>query len=159
MADKRSAGRQPGTVGPGRPQVLAVDRYEGRRLEVTRHLLLQQRCSCGHVSAARGHVEPPDEPLWPKVALSEQRLLGPHLPAMVVYLSMRMQGSRSKVQELMLAMFGLAGLGCCLGGVIGEGGLNHYVMGSTSLVARFLVLRMGSVQRSLRPPHHVGVLG
>jgi hypothetical protein len=155
-ADKRSAGRQPGAVGHGRTQVLAVDRYEehrpeccsacgaalpaqgqaeviggwdsvewvrlqsqpseastqagqrlGVRLEVTRHLLLQQRCSCGHVSAARGHVEPPDEQLWPKVALGEQRLLGPHLAAMVVYLSMRMRGSRSKVQELMLAMFGL----------------------------------------------------
>lgn len=79
----------------------------GVRLEVTRHLLLQQRCSCGHVSAARGHVEPADEQLWPKVALGEQRLLGPHLAAMVVYLSMRMRGSRSKVQEVMLAVFGL----------------------------------------------------
>ncbi|HET9646176.1 MAG TPA: transposase, partial [Burkholderiaceae bacterium] len=78
----------------------------GVHLEVTRHRLLQQRCDCGHVARARAHVVQ-DDALWPKVALGEHRLLGPRLAAVVVYLCLRMRCSRSKVQEVMLDLFGL----------------------------------------------------
>jgi hypothetical protein len=73
----------------------------GVRLEVTRHLLMQQRCACGHVTAARPHRVADDKALWPKVRLGEQRLLGPQLASVVVYLVMRLRCPRRKVQELL----------------------------------------------------------
>lgn len=79
----------------------------GVRLEVTRHLLMQQRCACGHVTAAQPHRVADDEALWPKVRLGEQRLLGPQLASVVVYLVMRLRCPRRKVQELLLDLFGL----------------------------------------------------
>jgi transposase len=78
----------------------------GVHLEVTRHRLLQQLCDCGHVTRACAHVAQ-DDPLWPKVALGEHRLLGPRLAAVVVYLCLRMRCSRRKVQEVMLDLFAL----------------------------------------------------
>jgi transposase len=80
----------------------------GVRLEVTRHLLMQQRCACGHVTAARPHRVADDKALWPKVRLGEQRLLGPQLASVVVYLVMRLRCPRRKVQELLFDLFGLA---------------------------------------------------
>jgi transposase-like protein len=47
------------------------------------------------------------DPLWEKVALGEQRLLGPRLAASIVYLSQRMRLSRRRVQELMQEFWGL----------------------------------------------------
>lgn len=79
----------------------------GVRLEVTRHLQMQQRCVCGHVTAARPHRVADDKALWPKVPLGEQRLLGPQLASVVVYLVMRLRCPRRKVQELLFDLFGL----------------------------------------------------
>lgn len=79
----------------------------GVRLEVTRHLLMQQRCACGHVTAARPHRVADEPALWPKVRLGEQRLLGPRLASVVVYLVMRLRCPRRKVQELLFDLFGL----------------------------------------------------
>jgi IS1 family transposase len=79
----------------------------GMRLEVTRHVLMQQRCACGHVTEARPHRVADDEGLWPKVRLGEQRLLGPQLASVVVYLVMRLRCSRRKVQEALFDLFGL----------------------------------------------------
>ena len=79
----------------------------GVRLEVTRHLLMQQRCGCGHGTAAQPHRVADDAAMWPKVRLGEQRLLGPQLASVVVYLVMRMRNPRRKVQELMFELFGL----------------------------------------------------
>ena len=78
----------------------------GARIEVTRHLLLQQRCACGHTTRAQAARADADL-LWPGVHISEQRLLGPRLAATVVYLCLRMRLPRRKVSELMLELFGL----------------------------------------------------
>lgn len=87
-------------LGTEEPGVLGV------RIEVTRHLLMQQRCACGHTSRAVAQASE-DDPLWPGVRLSEQRLLGPRLAAAVVHLCVRMRLPRRKVRELLLEWFGL----------------------------------------------------
>ena len=78
----------------------------GARIEVTRHLLMQQRCACGHMTRAQA-ARADEDLLWPAVAISQQRLLGPRLAATVVYLCMRMRLPRRKVSELMQELFGL----------------------------------------------------
>ena len=67
---------------------------------------MQQRCACGHTTRARA-VRADADSLWPGVAISEQRLLGPRLAATVVYLCLRMRLPRRKVSELLLELFGL----------------------------------------------------
>src|SRR5215207_7473472 len=90
---------------PAHPATGAL--HLGVRLEVTRHLLMQQRCACGYVTVARPHRVADDEARWPKVRLGEQRLLGPQLASVVVYLVMRLRCPRRKVQELLFDLFGL----------------------------------------------------
>lgn len=89
-----------GAAGQAAPPVL------GARIEVTRHRLMQQRCACGHTTRARA-ARADEDPLWPGVAISQQRLLGPRLAATVVYLCLRMRLPRRKVSELLLELFGL----------------------------------------------------
>jgi transposase-like protein len=45
--------------------------------------------------------------MWGKVALGEQRLLGPRLAGSIVYLSQRMRLSRARIRELMQELWGL----------------------------------------------------
>lgn len=78
----------------------------GVRIEVTRHLLMQQRCACGHTTRAQA-VRAAEDALWAGVQISQQRLLGPRLAATVVYLSLRMRLPRRKVSEVLLELFGL----------------------------------------------------
>jgi transposase len=78
----------------------------GVRIEVTRHLLMQQRCACGHITQAQA-VRADEDALWPGVEISQQRLLGPRLAAAVVHLCVRMRLPRRKVSELLLEWFGL----------------------------------------------------
>ena len=78
----------------------------GWRIEVTRHILMQSTCHCGHITQAKAK-RAEEDPQWEGVNISEQRLLGPLLAATVVYLSIRMRLPRYKVQELMLDIFGL----------------------------------------------------
>jgi len=85
---------------PTAPSVLGV------RIEVTRHLLMQQRCTCGHTTQAQAQ-RADDDTLWPGVPIGEQRLLGPRLAAAVVHLCVRMRLPRRKVSELLLEWFGL----------------------------------------------------
>ena len=86
--------------GQAAPLVLGV------RIEVTRHLLMQQRCTCGHTTQAQAQ-RADDHALWPGVPIGEQRLLGPRLAAAVVHLCVRMRLPRRKVSELLLEWFGL----------------------------------------------------
>ena len=78
----------------------------GVRMEVTRHLLMEEDCTCGHTTRATAARADADA-LWPGVHLSEQRLLGPRLAAAVVHLCVRMRLPRRKVAELILEWFGL----------------------------------------------------
>jgi transposase len=87
-------------------EVAGLPQAVGLRLEVTRHLLMEQRCSCGHLSRAQPH-RAGDDPAWCGVDLGEQRLLGPRLAAIVVFLCLRMRLSRQRVRELMQVLLGL----------------------------------------------------
>ncbi len=78
----------------------------GSYIEVTRHLLMQRHCNCGHSTRALASRAQKDS-AWEGVHISEQRLLGPRLAATVVYLSLRMRLPRLKVQELMFELFAL----------------------------------------------------
>ena len=78
----------------------------GLQFQVTRHLLMEQRCACGHLSRARAH-RAQDDQAWQGVDIGQQRLLGPRLAAIVVFLCLRMRLSRQRVQELMQVLFGL----------------------------------------------------
>jgi transposase len=78
----------------------------GLQLVVTRHLLMEQRCACGHLSRAQPH-RAADDPAWGGVDLGEQRLLGPRLAAIVVFLCLRMRLSRQRVRELMQVLLAL----------------------------------------------------
>lgn len=87
--------------GDGSPRQL------GLRIEVTRHVLMTQRCSCGHESRAQAHVAPADSD-WPQVEIGQRRLLGPRLAAALVHLCVRMRLPRRKVSELMWEWLGLS---------------------------------------------------
>jgi transposase len=87
-------------VAPAAPITLGV------RIEVTRHLLMHQRCACGHTTRAQAH-RADDDLLWAGVDIGEQRLLGARLAATVVHLCLRMRLPRRKVSELLLELLGL----------------------------------------------------
>jgi len=78
----------------------------GLQLRVTRHLLMQQRCTCGHLSRAQAH-RAAEDPAWQGVEIGQQRLLGPRLAALVVFLCLRMRLSRQRVRELMQVLLAL----------------------------------------------------
>lgn len=78
----------------------------GLLIKVTRYRLMQQRCACGHTTRAEA-ARAADDEAWPGVPIGQQRLLGPHLAAAVVYLCVRMRLSRRMVSELLLELFGL----------------------------------------------------
>ena len=67
---------------------------------------MEQRCGCGHLSRAQPHRAGGDA-AWQGVDLGEQRLLGPRLAALVVFLCLRMRLSRQRVRELMQVLLGL----------------------------------------------------
>ena len=87
-------------------ELAGVPQALGLRLQVTRHLLMQQRCACGHLSRAEPH-RAPDDRAWQGVAIGQQRLLGARLAAIVVFLCLRMRLSRQRVRELMQVLFAL----------------------------------------------------
>ena len=85
------------------PQALGA---VGLKLGVTRTLLHEAVCACGHHTRA-SHEQIPPDPEWDGVALGEWRLLGPRLASVVVLLTVRYRLSRVKVQELLAELFGL----------------------------------------------------
>lgn len=142
----RSPGRQPGSPGFGRTQVLAVTQEEqhfcrscsgcglalepalqqiwtgfycvdvvfgdeaspGLQLTNTLHHYYQGVCpSCGLGNRSEPYQHPPDDLEWDRVALSEWRLLGPGLAALICYLCMDMRLTRQKVVVLLNDVFGL----------------------------------------------------
>lgn len=76
-------------------------------LELTHvlHVYGDIACSCGHVNRTEpGRCE--KEEGW-KVELTEWRLIGPTLAALIVCMSLRMHCSRAKIQEFLLDWFGV----------------------------------------------------
>ena len=78
----------------------------GLKLGVTRYVLHEAVCACGHRTRA-GHEQAPPDTVWDDVALGEWRLLGPRLASVVVLLTLRYRLSRARVKELLAELFGL----------------------------------------------------
>jgi transposase len=72
----------------------------------TKHVFYEQMCSCGHHNRLEPYVAMPDIN-WPKTNLSEWRLVGPRLAAMIILLSKRYRNSRKLISEFLLVFLGL----------------------------------------------------
>lgn len=78
----------------------------GLRVTNTRHLFYDMACVCGHQTRETPY-RGPDDSLWESVALSEWRLVGETLCALIVALSYRARMSRARVQEFLRDWLGL----------------------------------------------------
>jgi hypothetical protein len=78
----------------------------GIRVTNTKHLFYELICPCGHhtrQSAYRGE----DDGLWEGIGLSEWRLVGPTLGALIVALAYRARMSRARTQEFLRDWLGI----------------------------------------------------
>jgi len=72
----------------------------GLRLTNTKHTYYETPCRCGHRTQAAPHRQI-SHPLTPDICLSEWRLVGPSLAALIVCLAYRMRLSRRRIQEFL----------------------------------------------------------
>jgi transposase len=72
----------------------------------TRHTYYDRVCPCGHVTQATPLRQPPDS-LLPNVELSQWRLIGSSLAALIVCLSFRMRLSRPRIREFLHDWLGI----------------------------------------------------
>lgn len=79
----------------------------------TRHVYYNSTCPCGHTSQALPLRQPPDS-LLPGVELSQWRLIGSSLAALIVCLSFRMRLSRSRIREFLQDWLGIS---LCVGSI------------------------------------------
>jgi hypothetical protein len=93
----------------------------GMRLICTRHTLYAVTCSCAHQTRAQAY-RADDEALWEAVELSQWRLVGPRLAALIVYFGLRMRLSHERIKELLWELFGLALCKGTIGQTIREAG-------------------------------------
>jgi len=78
----------------------------GLTLWVVNHCYYETRCACGHQTRAEaGHGEV--DPLIAGVKLSEWRVVGPGLAALIVALTLRFRLSRARIQEFLDEWLGL----------------------------------------------------
>jgi len=78
----------------------------GLTLWVVDHRYYETRCACGHITravAGQGLVDP----LLAGIELSEWRLVGPGLAALIVALALRFRLSRARIQEFLAEWLGL----------------------------------------------------
>ena len=78
----------------------------GLRVTNTRHCYYETRCDCGHLTREQPGSSPPDDEL-PGVAMSEWRLVGPGLSALIVCLAYRMRLSRARIVEFLWDWLGI----------------------------------------------------
>ena len=79
----------------------------GLRLNCTRHTLLDVTGGCcGHVTRSVPWQAGANA-LWDRVDLTEWRLVGPNLAAVIAMLSLRMRLSRARIRELLHELFGI----------------------------------------------------
>ncbi len=80
----------------------------GVRLIVTRHLYYLGLCpKCGLENRTEPWRAPADATDWKNVGLTEWRLIGPDLAALIVYLAMDMRVTRRKIKHFLWDVFGL----------------------------------------------------
>ena len=72
----------------------------------TRHTYYESACPCGHTTQAAPLRQPPDS-LLPGVELSQWRLIGSSLAALIVCLSFRMRLSRPRIREFLHDWLGI----------------------------------------------------
>jgi len=72
----------------------------------TRHTYYESECLCGHVTQAAPLRQPADN-LLPDVELSQWRLIGSSLAALIVCLSFRMRLSRPRIREFLHDWLGI----------------------------------------------------
>jgi transposase len=72
----------------------------------TRHTYYESACPCGHVTQEAPLRQPPDS-LLPGVELSQWRLIGSSLAALIVCLSFRMRLSRPRIREFLHDWLGI----------------------------------------------------
>lgn len=144
IPEKRNVGKQPGAMGYGRQQILAITCEEphypavcsrcdtalnpgmaiahtafetvdihwadaknpGLWLTNTKHTYFEITCACGHCTQKMPHRQV-SHPLTPDITLSEWRLVGPGLAALIVCLAYRMRLSRMRIQEFLHDWLGL----------------------------------------------------
>lgn len=80
--------------------------YAGITLTNTKHIFFEIQCNCGHHNREEPYVAMPDV-TWPKTNISEWRLVGPRLAAMIVLLSKRHRNSRRLIREFLFNFLGL----------------------------------------------------
>ena len=78
----------------------------GLHLINTQHLYYEIDCDCGHCTRQAPHRQV-SHVLTPAITLSEWRLVGPGLAALIVCLAYRMRLSRVRIQEFLLDWLGL----------------------------------------------------
>ena len=81
----------------------------GLQVEVTDHRYYEVTCACGHHTRAtpgQGTVDP----ALTGVTLTEWRLIGPALGALIVALSLRFRMSRPRIQEFLQDWLGIVTL-------------------------------------------------
>ena len=79
----------------------------GLRLTNTKHVYYETVCACGHCTQQAPHRQA-SHVLTPSIFLSEWRLVGPGLAALIVCLAYRMRLSRARIQEFLADWLGLA---------------------------------------------------
>lgn len=79
----------------------------GLHLHVIKHLYYEQTCPCGHDTRAEAHRGEVD-PLLAGVTLSEWRVAGPGIAALIVALALRFRLSRARIREFLWDWLGLA---------------------------------------------------
>ncbi len=78
----------------------------GIRLTNTKHAYYETVCACGHCTQQAPHRQLSHD-LTPNIFLSEWRLVGPGLAALIVCLAYRMRLSRARTQEFLSDWLGL----------------------------------------------------
>ena len=80
----------------------------GIHLTVTHHLYYTALCpGCGLENLSLPHRAAPDNMDWVNVGLTEWRLIGPDLAALIVYLSMDMRMTRRQIIRFLFDVFGI----------------------------------------------------
>ena len=78
----------------------------GIRLTNTKHTYYETVCACGHCTQQAPHRQV-SHSSTPNIFLSEWRLVGPGLAALIVCLAYRMRLSRARIQEFLIDWLGL----------------------------------------------------
>jgi transposase len=80
----------------------------GVQLTNTRHLYYKGLCpKCGLENRSEPWRAPADTADWNNVGMTQWRLIGPDLAALIVYLAMDMRVTRRKIKQFLVDVFGL----------------------------------------------------